>query len=106
MTLPVAVEPVKLMTGTSLCFASGAPVPGPSPFTRFRTPGGKPASANTSTRWYEESGVSSAGLSTTVFPQTNAGIAFHDGIAIGKFHGVISPQTPIDCRTLMANLFG
>ena len=50
--------------------------------------------------------MSSAGFSTTVFPATSAGIIFQDGIAIGKFHGVIIPQTPIDCRTLIANLFG
>src|SRR5579859_5855645 len=43
---------------------------------------------------------------TTVFPQTSAGIIFHDGIAMGKFHGVINPQTPIGARTLIANLFG
>src|SRR5208283_3939962 len=103
---PVDVDPVKLITGTSACFVSGAPAPGPSPLTRFTTPAGKPASVSTSTKWQEESGVSSAGFSTTVFPQTSAGIVFHDGMAMGKFHGVISPQTPIGCRTLMANLFG
>ena len=25
---------------------------------------------------------------------------------MGKFHGVIMPQTPTGCRTAMANLFG
>ena len=52
------------------------------------------------------SGVSSAGLSTTVFPQTSAGQSFQDGIAIGKFHGVIAPTTPIGIRTLIMNLSG
>ena len=36
------------------------------------------------------SGVSSAGLSTTVLPPTSAGAIFQAGMAIGKFHGVIS----------------
>ena len=36
-----------------------------------------------------ESGVSWAGLITQVLPQTSAGNSFQDGIAIGKFHGVI-----------------
>ena len=45
------------------------------------------------------SGVSVAGLKTTVLPQTSAGAIFHDGIAIGKFHGVITPTTPIGMRT-------
>ena len=38
-----------------------------------------------------DSGVSDAGLITTVLPQISAAIPFHAGIAIGKFHGVISP---------------
>ena len=50
--------------------------------------------------------MSSAGLKTTVFPQTSAGAIFQLGIAIGKFHGVITPTTPIGIRTLIWNLFG
>src|SRR3984957_16770556 len=106
INFPTAVDPVKLITGASRCDASGAPAFGPSPLTRFTTPGGNPASASVCTRRYDDSGVSSAGFRTTVFPLTSAGIIFHDGIAIGKFHGVIRPATPIDCRTLIANLFG
>ena len=48
--------------------------------------------------------MSVAGLKTTVLPQTSAGAIFQDGIAIGKFHGVITPTTPIGWRTLMLNL--
>ena len=40
------------------------------------------------------SGVSSLGLSTTVFPHASAGPSFHDAMSIGKFHGVIRPTTP------------
>ena len=50
------------------------------------------------------SGVSSAGLSTTVFPATSAGASFQAGIAIGKFHGVIAPTTPTGIRTDIWNL--
>src|SRR4051812_24028818 len=85
---------------------SGAPASGPYPVTTLTTPGGSPASTSVVTRFMQESGVSSAGLMTQVLPQTRAGKSFHDGIAIGKFHGVIMPQTPIDWRTVMANLFG
>ena len=63
-----------------------------------------PASSRTFTKLYVESGVTSAGLMTTVLPQTRAGIIFHDGIAIGKFHGVIIEHTPIGWRTDIANL--
>ena len=48
--------------------------------------------------------MSVAGLNTTVLPHTIAGAIFHDGIAIGKFQGVITPTTPIGARTLMLNL--
>ncbi len=48
--------------------------------------------------------MSSAGLRTTVLPQTRAGASFHDGIAIGKFQGVIAPTTPTGIRTLIMNL--
>ena len=45
-----------------------------------------------------------AGLNTTVLPQTSAGMIFHDGMAIGKFHGVIIEHTPSGWRTDIANL--
>jgi hypothetical protein len=48
--------------------------------------------------------VSSAGFSTTVLPHTSAGQSFHEGIAIGKFQGVIAPTTPTGMRTLIMNL--
>jgi hypothetical protein len=68
------------------------------------TPSGKPASTSNSTKRCPSSGVSVAGLNTTVFPHTSAGAIFQDGIAIGKFQGVITPTTPIGIRTLMLNL--
>ena len=36
----------------------------------------------------------------------SAGMIFHDGMAMGKFQGVISPATPIGVRTDIANLLG
>ena len=48
--------------------------------------------------------MSVAGLKTTVLPDTSAGVIFQDGIAIGKFQGVITPITPIGIRTDMLNL--
>ena len=68
--------------------------------------GGTPASTSSSTKRCASIGVSFAGLKTTVFPHTSAGTIFHEGIAIGKFHGVITPTTPIGCRTLIWNLSG
>ncbi len=59
-----------------------------------------------STRSVAQCGVSVAGLKTTVFPVTSAGIIFQHGIATGKFHGVTIPATPIGTRMLMAHLSG
>ncbi len=41
------------------------------------------------------SGVSSAGLRIAVLPAASAGASPHDAIGIGKFHGTITPTTPI-----------
>src|SRR5215469_16502586 len=72
----------------------------------FTTPRGMPASTSTRTRLKVESGVSCAGLMTQVLPQTIAGSSFQEGIAMGKFHGVIMPQMPMGWRTAIANLLG
>src|SRR5437868_14703229 len=84
----------------------GAPASAPNPVTIFTTPFGTPASANTRTRLKVESGVSCAGLITQVLPQTTAGSSFHEEMAMGKFQGVIMPQTPMGWRMAMANLLG
>src|SRR6478672_4302093 len=103
---PTAVEPVSEMARTSGCSMSGPPTSGPYPLTILITPLGTPASERVRTRLYVDNGVSCAGLITQVLPQTIAGNSFQDGIAMGKFHGVIMPQTPMGVRTAMANLFG
>ena len=103
---PTSVDPVKLISCVPALARIALPTTVPFPATMFNTPGGSPASAITCTRLYVDSGVSSAGLITTVFPQISAGIIFHDGMAMGKFHGVINPFTPTGVRTDIANLFG
>ena len=45
-----------------------------------------------------DSGVSSAGLTTTVQPQANAGAIFHMPIISGKFHGTMAATTPTGSR--------
>ena len=82
---------------------AASPPPGP-PVTRLTTPAGTPASTSALHEVDRGERRSSAGLNTTVLPQISAGMIFHDGIAIGKFHGVIIPHTPIGWRTDIANL--
>ena len=94
------------MTGTSGLSTIASPTSPPAPVTRLTTPGGKPASAISSTRSVAQWGVSLDGLKTTVLPVTSAGIIFQHGMAIGKFQGVMIPATPIGWRMLIAHLSG
>ena len=45
-----------------------------------------------------ESGVHSAGLSTTVLPDASAGASFQVASMNGVFHGVINAATPAGLR--------
>jgi len=89
---PTSVEPVKAILSTSAA-TSAAPV-APSPVTMLTTPAGRPISAQIPAKARAESGVCSAGFSTTVLPAASAGAIFQASISSGKFHGMIWPQTP------------
>ena len=93
MMRPTSVEPVKAILSTSGCSTISAPV-APSPVTMLTTPGGNPASWQSSAKASAVSGVYSAGFSTTVLPAASAGAIFQASISSGKFHGMIWPQTP------------
>ena len=100
---PTAVEPVKLSLRTrgSARMASHSG-PGSSVTTTLTTPSGTPASRRMATISSAVSGVSSAGLSTTVQPAASAGPILRVAIAAGKFQGVISSDTPTGaCATSM-----
>ena len=71
----------------------------PNPGTMLTTPGGKPTSAISSATRRVVSGVSSAGLRTTVFPAARAGPIFQLVNISGKFQGTIWPTTPTGLRT-------
>ena len=104
MSRPTSVDPVNEITLIVGCFSIGSPTSRPPPVTTFHTPFGNPASSKTSASMITASGVSEAGLMTTVLPQISAAIPFHAGIAIGKFQGVMRPATPRGARTAMLNL--
>src|SRR6516225_4315633 len=79
--MPAWVDPViDTICGTG-CATSAAPV-SRSPQTRLHTPGGK-ISRIFSTIQYDDAGVVSDGLSTTVQPAASAGANFHTAIIIG-----------------------
>ena len=79
---------------TRVSSTSALPTWAPGPVIRFRTPGGRPASSNTSASFTAHSGVDDAGLKTRALPQIRAGAIFQTGIATGKFQGVMMPTTP------------
>ena len=106
MLRPTSVEPVYETTLTSGCWTSGSPTSPPEPMTTLKTPAGRPASSKTRASATTDAGVSVAGLMTIVLPAISAAMDFHAGIAIGKFHGVTSAQTPTGWRTHIAHLFG
>ena len=71
-----------------------APTTLPFPGRIWRTPSGSPASSASSPMRSALSGVSSAGLTTTVLPAANAGARPQPAMAMGKFQGTITPTTP------------
>src|SRR3546814_4679442 len=58
------------------------------------TPAGRPASSSNFTRYRVVSGVSAAGLITTVHPAASAGAILRVAMARGKFQGVMSSAGP------------
>lgn len=94
MYLPVAVDPVKAILSTPGCQMRASPASFPYPGMIFTTPSGNPALTINSPILRAVNGVSSAGFKTTVHPAANAGAIFQANITIGKFQGIIYPQTP------------
>ncbi len=75
------------------------PTTPPEPTTMLNTPGGNPASSKTSQNFAPQRGVMDEGLKTTVHPEMRAAPLFQDGIAMGKFQGVMRPTGPTGkCR--------
>ena len=95
---PVFDSPTKATALMSGCSVSALPAPSPMPFTRFSTPGGKPASCAISASRRADSGLNSAGLWTTVQPAAKAGAIFHVDSMKGVFQGVMTPTGPMGLR--------
>ena len=101
MPRPTSVEPVNATLATSGCSTRREPHTLPGPATTFSTPSGSTVAAIFSSST-AVSGVSSAGLSTTVLPAASAGPSFHAAITSGKFQGTIRPTTPSGSRNVMS----
>ena len=92
---PTWVEPVKVILRNRESAITGALVVADSfVVITLMTPAGNPASSKVFTNRSVVSGVSSAGLITTVQPAASAGPILRVAIASGKFHGVIAKTGP------------
>ena len=92
---PTWVEPVKDSLRARPSRISGSITPPASCVViTLSTPAGSPASVISSASLSIDSGVWEAGLITIVQPAATAGPILRAPIAAGKFHGVISRQTP------------
>ena len=92
--LPTSVEPVKHTLRTSSWVTNRSPTTEPLPGITVSTSAGSPASRASSPRRIAVSGVSSAGLRTTVLPAASAGAKPQAAMGIGKFQGTMMPTTP------------
>ncbi len=96
MRRPVAVEPVKAIMSTSGEVDSTSPTRWSDDTTTLTTPGGMSVfSAIRRPRRVAFHGVSGAGLSTQVLPMASTGPSLLRMISMGKFHGTITPTTPM-----------
>ena len=96
MRWPVAVEPVKATMSTSGDVVSTSPTRWSCETTMFTTPAGMSVfSTMRRPRRVAFHGVSGAGLSTHVLPMASTGPSLLRMISIGKFHGTMTPTTPI-----------
>ena len=96
-TLPISVEPVNVSMRTTGLEVSSAPITLALPVMTLNTPFGMPARSPSSASASAVSGVSEAGLHTTVQPTASAGPTLRVIMAAGKFHGVIAATTPTGC---------
>ena len=95
---PTSVDPVKDSLRARPSRISGSiTCPECEVVITFSTPSGSPASARIPASASIDSGVWEAGLITIVQPAATAGPILRVPMAIGKFHGVISRQTPTGC---------
>src|SRR5262245_6709747 len=104
MSHPTGALPVNEIIATSGWSTRARPTTEPLPLTRQSDPGGSPASSRIPARARAESGVASAGFSTTGQPAAIAGASLWATRFSGKLNGLIAPITPTGSRRVRASL--
>src|SRR5690606_30345997 len=104
---PTSVEPVKVSLRTTGFSQNSLPMAEDFDEVMIeRRPAGRPARSARTASASAESGVSAAGRATKAQPTAKAGAQLRVIIALGKFHGVMEPTTPIGCLITVMRLSG
>ena len=103
--LATAVDPTKL-TARIVGWSRIASIASRAPFTRFTTPGGKPACSSSWKTSCIVSGTFSDGLTITGLPQASAYGMNQNGIIPGKLNGQMTALTPTGCRIIVSSMPG
>ncbi len=99
MLRPTGVDPVKVTRPGTGCSTKASPISLPGPTTTLNSPAGSPASSKIrASSSPPQTGVSLAGLTTTALPSARAGAMERWVRCSGKFHGLITPTTPMALR--------
>src|SRR5665811_414952 len=104
MPQPTVSEPVNDTPLTTGLDVISLPTTEPEPVTKLSTPAGRPASSSALTMLSEVMGAALAGFKTTVLPLISAGASFQEGMATGKFQGVMRPTVPSGSRTVYSRV--
>lgn len=100
---PLQIDLMKSNRLTSLWILKKWPDSVPLPLTTLTLPGGKPAWRTRSAKYRADSGVSSNGFSTTVFPVGKAWPISATNAVSGLLHGRKSAHTQKGCRLVYAS---
>ena len=96
-SLPTRVLPVKWILARAGWASMACPIGPGSPFTRFTTPFGAPASVSRRATFMPLMGVNSDGRITMVHPAASAAPPARAMFQAGKFQAVMRPTTPSGC---------
>ena len=102
---PTSVDPVKVSFRTAWFSQNSLPISDDRiEVMTEKIPPGSPARSPRRAMASADSGVSAAGRATKPHPAASAGPTLRAIIALGKFHGVIDPTTPMGCLITVMRL--
>ena len=104
VSMPTAVEPVKLILCTSGWLVSAAPALAPWPVITWIAPPRTPASIINSVSLIRVSGFWCGGLTMAALPAISVGATFWSNRSQGKLKGMMQATTPIGSRRVSCSV--